>query len=62
MFISESDTTSTTMEWAFAELMKNPNTMKKAQEEVRRVVGYKSEVDENDEIQMNYLKCVVKET
>nr|KYP34808.1 Cytochrome P450 71A1 [Cajanus cajan] len=58
-----SDTTSTTLEWAMmAELMKNPNTMEKVQEEVRRVVENKAEVDENDVKQMNYSKCVVKET
>nr|KYP69585.1 Cytochrome P450 71A1 [Cajanus cajan] len=62
MIIGGSDTTSTTLEWAFAELLKNPNTMKKAQEEVRRVVGINSIVDENCVNQMNYLKCVVKET
>ncbi|KAL2321753.1 LOW QUALITY PROTEIN: hypothetical protein Fmac_026132 [Flemingia macrophylla] len=62
IFIGEGDTSSTTMEWAMAELMKNPNTMEKVQEEVRRVVGNKAEVDENDVKQMNYLKCVVKET
>ena len=62
MFVGGSDTTSTTLEWAFAELLKNPNTMKKAQEEVRRVVGSKSKVDENDVNQMNYLQCVIKET
>ncbi|KAL2321748.1 hypothetical protein Fmac_026127 [Flemingia macrophylla] len=62
IFIGASDTSSTTMEWAMAELIKNPNTMEKVQEEVRRVVGNKAEVDENDVKQMNYLKCVVKET
>lgn len=62
MFIGASDTTSTTLEWTMAELMRHQNTMEKVQEEVRRVVGYKAEVDENDVKQMNYLKCVVKET
>ncbi|XP_020213364.1 cytochrome P450 71A1 [Cajanus cajan] len=62
MIIGGSDTTSTNLEWAIAELLKNPNTMKKAQEEVRRVVGINSRVDENCVNQMNYLKCVVKET
>ena len=36
MIIGGSDTTSTTLEWAFAELLRKPNTMKKAQEEIRR--------------------------
>ncbi|XP_061349592.1 cytochrome P450 71A1-like [Gastrolobium bilobum] len=62
MYVGGSDTTSTNLEWAFAELVKNPNTMKKVQQEVRRVVGKKSKVDENDVNQMNYLKCVIKET
>ncbi|KAG5019653.1 hypothetical protein JHK87_015508 [Glycine soja] len=64
MIIGGSDTTSTTLEWTFAEFLRNPNTMKKAQEEVRRVVGINSKavLDENCVNQMNYLKCVVKET
>ncbi|OIW18316.1 hypothetical protein TanjilG_31456 [Lupinus angustifolius] len=62
LFIGGSDTSSTTMEWAFAELMRNPRVLKKAQEEVRRVVGDKKVVDANDTKHMNYLKCVIKET
>ncbi|XVF54564.1 hypothetical protein PTKIN_Ptkin05aG0191200 [Pterospermum kingtungense] len=45
-----------------AELLKNPGIMKKAQEEVRRVVGEKGKVYEDDINQMEYLKCIVKET
>ncbi|KAE9587416.1 putative costunolide synthase [Lupinus albus] len=62
MFLGGSDTNSTTLEWAMAELIKNPITMKKAQEEVRSVVGKKSKLDDNDVNQMIYLKCVIKET
>ncbi|GMY14966.1 cytochrome P450 71A1-like [Fagus crenata] len=67
MFMGGTDTTATTMEWAMAELVKNPSVMKKAQEEVRRVVGQKSKVDETDVdetdiYQMDFLKCIVKET
>jgi len=62
MFIGASDTTSTTLEWAIAELMRNPNIMEKVQAEVRRVVGDKAEVDEDDVKQMSYLNCVIKET
>ncbi|XP_057727875.1 cytochrome P450 71A1-like [Arachis stenosperma] len=61
MFVGGSDTTSTNLEWIFTELLRNPNTMKKVQEEIRRIVGNKSKVDENDINQMNYLKCVIKE-
>ncbi|KAF7838256.1 cytochrome P450 71A1-like [Senna tora] len=62
MFIGGSDTTSTTLEWAMTELAKHPAKMKKAQEEVRRIVGSKSKVDENDISEMKYLKCIIKET
>ncbi|XP_054807514.1 phenylacetaldehyde oxime monooxygenase CYP71AN24-like [Prosopis cineraria] len=61
MFVGGSDTSSTAMEWAMAELGMNPTKMQKAQQEVRRVVGNKSKVEEQDINQMNYLKCVVKE-
>ncbi|KAK7353964.1 hypothetical protein VNO80_19420 [Phaseolus coccineus] len=62
IFAGGSDTTSTLLEWVFAALLKNPEAMKRAQEEVRRVVGYKLKVDEDDLNQMSYMKCVVKET
>ena len=62
MFLGGTDNNSTTMEWAMAELVKNPNLMKKAQEEVRRVVGNKSKIDEADIDQMEFLNCVIKET
>ncbi|MED6132712.1 hypothetical protein PIB30_021540 [Stylosanthes scabra] len=62
MFAAGSETTSVTVEWAMSELMKNPIELKKVQEEVRRVVGQKSNVEESKVKQMEYLKCVVKET
>ncbi|KAF5179992.1 Cytochrome p450 [Thalictrum thalictroides] len=62
MFLAGIDTTSTTIEWAIAELLKNPEEMKKAQEEVRRVVGMKSVVEEEDTQHMGYIKNVIKET
>ncbi|CAI8609835.1 unnamed protein product [Vicia faba] len=62
MFFGGTDTTSATLEWTISELMRHPSIMKKAQEEVRRIVGNKSKVEENDINEMPYLKCVVKET
>ncbi|KAF7838249.1 Cytochrome P450 71A1 [Senna tora] len=62
MYVGGSDTSSTTLEWAMAELLRNPATMRKAQEDVRRVVDKKSKVEEKDVGQMKYLECVVKET
>ncbi|XP_020111902.1 cytochrome P450 71A1-like [Ananas comosus] len=62
VFIGGSDTSSATVEWAMTELMRNPQTVKKAQEEVRSLVGRKGKVEESDIDQLRYLKCVVKET
>ncbi|MED6206375.1 hypothetical protein PIB30_026080 [Stylosanthes scabra] len=62
MFVAGSDTVSATTEWAFSELVNHPKTMKKVQEEIRRIVGEKSMVEENDLNQMNNMKCVIKET
>ncbi|MED6206376.1 hypothetical protein PIB30_026081 [Stylosanthes scabra] len=62
MFVGGSDSVSTAIEWAFAELAKNPKYMKKAQEEVRRIVDGKFKIEENHLNQMNYMKCVIKET
>ncbi|XP_024025606.1 cytochrome P450 71A1-like [Morus notabilis] len=62
MFLGGSDTTSTALEWVMAELLRHPEVMKKAQEEVRRVMGNRSKIDLNDVNRMDYTKCVVKET
>ncbi|XP_026377939.1 cytochrome P450 71A1-like, partial [Papaver somniferum] len=62
MFLGGTDTTATAIEWTMADLIKNPKVMKKAQDEVRRVVGNKCKVEEDDINQMDYLKCIVKES
>ena len=62
MFVGGTDTTATTLEWAMAELVKNPTTMKRAREEVRSVAKGKLNIDLKDIEKMDYLKCVVKET
>ncbi|XP_065879200.1 cytochrome P450 71A1-like [Euphorbia lathyris] len=62
MFVGGTDTTAATMEWTMAEIIKNPSVMRKAQEEVRRIVGKKSKVTEADVNQMVYLKSIMKET
>ncbi|KAL5727994.1 hypothetical protein ACHQM5_001126 [Ranunculus cassubicifolius] len=62
MFGAGTETTSTTLEWVMVELLTHPNVMNKLQDEVRRVVGTKSMIDEDDITQMDYLKCVIKES
>ncbi|PIA36168.1 hypothetical protein AQUCO_03400228v1, partial [Aquilegia coerulea] len=62
MYVGGTDSTNATLEWAMAEIFNHPNVMEKLTKEVRRVVGNKSKVEENDVNQMDYLQCVIKET
>lgn len=56
------ESVATATEWTMAELMRQPNIMKKAQDEVRKVVGKKPKIDAEDIHRMDYLKCIIKET
>ncbi|XP_042491060.1 3,9-dihydroxypterocarpan 6A-monooxygenase-like [Macadamia integrifolia] len=56
------DTTTTTLEWAFAEMMQKPYTMRKAQEKLGQVVGMSNKVEESHISKLPYLNAVVKET
>ncbi|XP_051133847.1 salviol synthase-like [Andrographis paniculata] len=62
MFDAGIETSSTTTEWAMAELIKHPRVLKKAQDEVRQVFGEKGFVDESEFDKLKYLKLVIKET
>ncbi|XP_038688575.1 cytochrome P450 71D10-like [Tripterygium wilfordii] len=57
-----SETSSTTLEWAMSELIKNPGIMKNAQAEVRQVFDRKGYVDEVGLEDLEFLKLVIKET
>ncbi|KAM0010546.1 putative cytochrome P450 [Helianthus debilis subsp. tardiflorus] len=61
VLVAGTDTSSATVVWAMTALMKNPEVMKKVQEEVRNAVGKKSKVDEDDLPKLIYMKAVVKE-
>ncbi|XWS34696.1 hypothetical protein CRYUN_Cryun21dG0059900 [Craigia yunnanensis] len=62
MFLAGVDTSALTVNWAMAELSRKPTLMKKAQDEVRSIVGKKGRVTESDLDQLQYLKMVIKET
>ncbi|RCV39930.1 hypothetical protein SETIT_9G010600v2 [Setaria italica] len=62
MFIGGVDTNSVTVVWAMAELIRNPQVLKKAQNEIRAAVGNKERVEPDDLPKLKYLKMVVKET
>ncbi|KAF6143722.1 hypothetical protein GIB67_030612 [Kingdonia uniflora] len=62
MYLAGSDTSSVILLWTMSKLVKNLRVMKKVQEEVRRCVGKREKVDENDLDQLHYLKMVIKES
>ncbi|EPS60549.1 hypothetical protein M569_14254, partial [Genlisea aurea] len=61
IFVAGTDTSSSTIVWTTAELMRNSESRTKLQEELRRV-GKKASIGENDLSDLKYLKLVVKES
>nr|XP_027090793.1 cytochrome P450 81F2-like isoform X2 [Coffea arabica] len=57
-----SDTTASTMEWAMAYLLDNPEVLKKAQAEIDQEVGQGRFIAECDLPQLPYLRCIINET
>ncbi|KAK8943002.1 5-epiaristolochene 1,3-dihydroxylase [Platanthera zijinensis] len=66
MLLAGSETTSTLLEWAMSELLRNPEIMKKAQREVREALGItmlgKLSEEEVASGKLIYLQLVIKET
>ncbi|CAD5182062.1 unnamed protein product [Musa acuminata subsp. malaccensis] len=63
MYAAGTDSTHIVIEWAVAELIRNPGTMKKLQDEVRSVAGSKHTLEEDDLVNgMDYLRAVIKES
>ncbi|CAL1353949.1 unnamed protein product [Linum trigynum] len=62
IFIAGSETSSTTVEWAMSEMLKNHRVLQEVQAEVRRVFGPKGGVDETLLHELHYMKLVIKET
>ncbi|XP_068635174.1 geraniol 8-hydroxylase-like [Aristolochia californica] len=61
LVLAGTDTTSTTIEWTMAQMLKQPEIMRKVQREVDRVVGLHQMVEEFHVPELHYLKAVVKE-
>uniref|UniRef100_A0A0E0LTU5 Cytochrome P450 n=1 Tax=Oryza punctata TaxID=4537 RepID=A0A0E0LTU5_ORYPU len=62
LFAAGSDTSSSIVEWAMAELMRNPSCMIRACDELSQVIGSGRNIEESDIGQLPYLQAVVKET
>ncbi|KAF5937716.1 hypothetical protein HYC85_025222 [Camellia sinensis] len=62
MITAGMDTTAISVEWAMAELIKNPRVQQKAQEELDRVIGSDRVMIEPDFSNLPYLQCIAKES
>uniref|UniRef100_A0A0D9XEB0 Cytochrome P450 n=1 Tax=Leersia perrieri TaxID=77586 RepID=A0A0D9XEB0_9ORYZ len=62
LFIAGSHTTTTTVEWAMAELLRNPSKMAKLRAELNEAFGKGGAVEEDKLASLPYLQAVIKET
>ncbi|KAH6763850.1 hypothetical protein C2S51_015099 [Perilla frutescens var. frutescens] len=64
LLLGGTDTSATTMEWATHEIMKQPRIMKKAKEELERVIGRTRWVEEKDftSHELPYIDAIIMET
>ncbi|KAG8496000.1 hypothetical protein CXB51_007575 [Gossypium anomalum] len=60
--VGATDTTSTTTEWAMAEVMQHPEIMEKVKKELTDVVGVNDIIEEFHLPNLSYLNAVIKET
>lgn len=61
MLAAGADTVTITIEWAMAEMIRNPRVQHKVREELHRVVGSDRIMTEADIPNLPYLQCVTKE-
>ncbi|GLJ45498.1 hypothetical protein SUGI_0958100 [Cryptomeria japonica] len=62
MLLAGVDTSLITIEWAMTELLRNPKVMARAQQEIELQVWRDRIVRESDLVNLDYLRCVMKET
>ncbi|KAL0928902.1 hypothetical protein M5K25_000832 [Dendrobium thyrsiflorum] len=62
MLVAATETTSNTMCWIMSELLRHPKEMQKVQREIRKALGTKTKIVDNDINELHYLHNVIKET
>ncbi|XP_002982308.2 flavonoid 3'-monooxygenase [Selaginella moellendorffii] len=62
LLLGGSETSSTVIEWALAELLHHPDWMIKAQQEIENVVGHTRMVEEADISKLEVLNAIIKES
>ncbi|KAL3679587.1 hypothetical protein R1sor_022543 [Riccia sorocarpa] len=61
MLLGGTDTTATTLEWCMVEVLRNPEMMRRMQEEIDSVVGKEKGIEESDISRLPFLNAFVKE-
>ncbi|KAL8545675.1 hypothetical protein ACS0TY_005710 [Phlomoides rotata] len=62
LFMAQTHTTTSTVEWVMTELIINPAKMDNAKNELRSLIGKNEQVAESDISRLPYMKAVIKET
>nr|AYV88863.1 cytochrome P450 oxidase CYP76F94 [Polygala tenuifolia] len=62
LFGAGTDTTTSTAEWAMAELLHDPRVLSKAKVELERTIGRGKPIEESDIPKLPYLQAIIKET
>ncbi|XP_042498788.1 geraniol 8-hydroxylase-like [Macadamia integrifolia] len=62
LFIGGTDTTTTTLEWAMAELLHNPTALSVAERELSETIGGGRSIKESDLRSLPYMKAALKES
>ncbi|CAI0456495.1 unnamed protein product [Linum tenue] len=62
LFVAGTDTTSSSLEWAMAELLRHPDKLTKARKELDETIGKGNHLCESDITRLPYLQAIVKET
>ncbi|KAI7754200.1 hypothetical protein M8C21_019725, partial [Ambrosia artemisiifolia] len=60
--VAATDTTSTMVEWVMAEILHNPDVMRKVEDELTKIIGMANTVEEYHLPKLAYLDAVIKET
>ncbi|CAI9290225.1 unnamed protein product [Lactuca saligna] len=62
IMVAGTETTTTLIEWAMAEIMQNDDIMKKVQQELEEIVGLDNIVEESHLPKLQYLDAAIKQT
>lgn len=62
LLLGGTDTSTTTIEWAMMELIRHPNLIEKATEELDRIIGRERWVKEDDYEKLPLMEAIIKET